>query len=73
MRDYRLLLLDAAGKAQTTFAFPAESDRDAVRLSHQAAAGEPASLWSDATLLLRLEGFSATSSGAAAWDAASAA
>jgi hypothetical protein len=69
MRDYRLSLLDTAGRERAAFAFPAESDRDAVRLSQQAAAGGPASLWSDATLLLRLEAFTATDCGAAAWAA----
>jgi hypothetical protein len=66
MRDYRLELFDASSKAWTAFGFPAESDRDAVRLSQQAAAGGPASLWCDATLLLRLDAFAATDGAAAA-------
>jgi hypothetical protein len=72
MRDYRLSLLDVAGRERATFAFPAENDRDAVRLSQQAAAGGPASLWSGATLLLRLDAFTATDRGAAAWASATA-
>jgi hypothetical protein len=73
MRDYRLLLLDAAGRARAAFAFPAESDCDAVRLSQQAAAGGPASLWCGGDLLLRLDAFTSTDAAATtAWDASAA-
>lgn len=71
MRDYRLLLLDSVGKARTAFAFPAENDRDAVRLSQLAAAGGPASLWCDSTLLLRLDASIVSDAGSrVGWDAA---
>ena len=56
MRDYQLFLFDAARPQRPAFAFPAESDYDAVRLSEQAAAGEPASLWCEMTRLLKLDG-----------------
>ncbi|CAN7142572.1 hypothetical protein LJR225_000028 [Phenylobacterium sp. LjRoot225] len=68
MRDYHLSLLDVAGRERAAFAFPAENDRDAVRLSQQAAEGGPASLWSGATLLLRLDAFTEMDRGAAAWS-----
>ena len=56
MRDYRLFLFDPAGRQSAAYDFPAPSDRDAVRFTQEAAAGEHAALWCGPVLLLRIDG-----------------
>lgn len=53
MQAYRLSLLEEPA----SFEFEAETDRDAVRLGLEAAAGQGGLLWREGRLLLRLEKF----------------
>lgn len=55
MREYRLSLIGARTQPGVIFDFEAETDRDAVRLGAEAAAGEGGLLWREGRLLLRLE------------------
>jgi len=57
MRAYRLSLMEERAAPGVSFDFEAETDRDAVRLGAEAAAGEGGSLWREGRLLLRLEKF----------------
>jgi hypothetical protein len=55
MREYRLTVFEAGAEREVSFVFEAQSDRDAVRLGAEAAAGEGGVLRRDGRLLLRLE------------------
>jgi hypothetical protein len=57
MREYRLTVFDAASARDVSFEFEAETDRDAVRLGAEAAAGQRGVLWREGRLLLSLERF----------------
>ncbi|HKR89260.1 MAG TPA: hypothetical protein VJS38_13910 [Phenylobacterium sp.] len=57
MQAYRLSLLQEPATAGVSFEFEAETDRDAVRLGAEAAAGLGGLLWREGRLLLRLEKF----------------
>jgi hypothetical protein len=57
MRAYRLSLSEESAPRGVYFEFEAETDRDAVRLGAEAAAGQSGSLWQEGRLLLRLEKF----------------
>lgn len=57
MRAYRLSLLAEGAPRGVNFDFEAETDRDAVRLGAEAAAGRGGSLWREGRLILRLEKF----------------
>jgi hypothetical protein len=57
MRAYRLSLLEERAIPGVSFDFEAETDRDAVRLGAEAAAGQGGLLWREGRLLLRLERF----------------
>ena len=55
MHSYRLTVFDSTAGCEVSFTFEAESDRDAVRLSNAAAAGQAGALRRDGRLLLNLE------------------
>lgn len=55
MREYRLTVFDKGASRDVVFDFQAETDRDAVRLGAEAAAGQAGVLWREGALLLSLE------------------
>lgn len=70
MRDYRLTVFETGAASDVVFDFQAETDRDAVRLGAEAAAGEAGVLWREGRLLLSLERFGLEQAAAANWASA---
>ena len=70
MREYRLTVFDKGASHDVVFDFQAETDRDAVRLGAEAAAGQAGELWREGALLLSLERLGVELAAPAHWAAA---
>lgn len=70
MRDYRLDVIETGSARTVVFDFQAQTDRDAVRLGAEAAAGQAGVLWRDGRVLLSLERFGVEQACPAHWTSA---